>query len=110
LTLVPPTTLLPSPVLHLPFVHLALLFLLLSLLVADPLCTSVGDSVLSNPFYLNNILLTLDIIANLLSFRRVTTDNHCCTEFDLLGDSVEDLFSKDVIAYASSCCLDLHVR
>jgi hypothetical protein len=37
--------------------------------------TSVGDSALPSPFYLNNILVTLDIIQNLLSVRCFTTDN-----------------------------------
>jgi hypothetical protein len=32
--------------------------------------TSVGDSVISGPFYLNNILLAPDIVQNLLSVRR----------------------------------------
>jgi hypothetical protein len=36
---------------------------------------SVGDSALSGPFYLNNVLITPDIIQNLLSVRRFTTDN-----------------------------------
>jgi hypothetical protein len=39
------------------------------------LVTSVGDSALSNLFYLNNVLITLDIIQNLLSDRRFTTYN-----------------------------------
>jgi hypothetical protein len=34
--------------------------------------TSVGDSALSSPFYLNNLLVTLDIIQNILSVRRLT--------------------------------------
>jgi hypothetical protein len=39
------------------------------------LITSVGDSVLSGPFYLNNILIAPDMVQNLLSVRRFTTDN-----------------------------------
>jgi hypothetical protein len=39
------------------------------------LITSIGDSVLPEPFYLNNILLGPDMVQNLLSVRRFTTDN-----------------------------------
>jgi hypothetical protein len=39
------------------------------------LVTSVGDSVIPGPFYFNNILLALDIVQNLLSVGRFTTDN-----------------------------------
>jgi hypothetical protein len=37
--------------------------------------TTVGDSALLSLFYLNNILITLDIIQNLLSIHHFTTDN-----------------------------------
>jgi hypothetical protein len=37
--------------------------------------TSVGDSVLPGPFYLNNILLAPDMVQSLLSVRCFTTDN-----------------------------------
>jgi hypothetical protein len=37
--------------------------------------TSVGDSVLLVPFYLNNILLAPDMVQSLLSIHRFTTDN-----------------------------------
>jgi hypothetical protein len=36
---------------------------------------SVGDTVLPGPFYLNNILVTSNIIKNLLSVHQFTTDN-----------------------------------
>jgi hypothetical protein len=39
------------------------------------LITSVGDSMLLGPFYLNNILLAPDLVQSLLSVRRFTTDN-----------------------------------
>jgi hypothetical protein len=47
--------------------------------------TSVGDSVLPGPFYLNNILLALDMVQSLLSVRRFITDNWCSIEFDPFG-------------------------
>jgi hypothetical protein len=53
--------------------------------------TSVGNTVLLGPFYLNNILLAPDIIQNLLSARKFTIDNSCSMEFDPFGLSVKDL-------------------
>jgi hypothetical protein len=53
--------------------------------------TSVGDSGLLGPFYLNNILVTPDIIQNLLSVHRFTIDIWCFMEFDPFGLSVKDL-------------------
>jgi hypothetical protein len=52
---------------------------------------SVGDSALSDPFYLNNILITPDIIQNILFVRHFTTDNWWSMEFDPFGHSVKDL-------------------
>jgi hypothetical protein len=64
--------------------------------------TSVGDSVLPGPFYLNNILLAPDIVQSLLSVRRFTTDNWCSMEFDPFGLSVKDLTTRNVIVRSNS--------
>jgi hypothetical protein len=64
--------------------------------------TSVGDSVLPGLFDLNNVLVTLDIIQNLLSIRRFTIDNWCSMEFDPFGLSVKDLSAQNVITRCSS--------
>jgi hypothetical protein len=64
--------------------------------------TSVGDSVLPGPFYLNNILLAPDMVQSLLSIHRFTTDNWCSMEFDLFGLSVKDLTTKNVIVRSNS--------
>jgi hypothetical protein len=64
--------------------------------------TSVGDSALPDPFYLNNVLVTPDIIQNLLSVRRFTTDNWCSMEFDPFGLSVKDLSTQKVITRCNS--------
>jgi hypothetical protein len=53
-------------------------------------------------FYLNNVLVTLDIIQNLLSVRCFTTDNWCFMEFDPYDLSVNDLSSQNVIARCDS--------
>jgi hypothetical protein len=64
--------------------------------------TSVGDSVLPGLFYLNNVLVTLDIIQNLLSIHHFTTDNWCSIEFDPFGLSVKDLSTRNTIARCNS--------
>jgi hypothetical protein len=64
--------------------------------------TSVGDSVLPGPFYLNNILLAPDMVQSLLSVHRFTTDNWCSMEFDPFGLSVKDLTTKNVIVRSNS--------
>jgi hypothetical protein len=53
--------------------------------------TSVGDSALPGLFYLNNVLVTHNIIQNILSIHLFTTDNWCSMEFDSFGLSVKDL-------------------
>jgi hypothetical protein len=66
------------------------------------LVTSVGNTTFPSPFYLNNVLVTPDIIQNLLSVRRFTTDNWCSIEFDPYGLFVKDLSSRNVIARCNS--------
>jgi hypothetical protein len=60
--------------------------------------TSVGDSVLPGPFYLNYVLVAPNLVQSLLSVRRFTTDNSCSMEFDPFGLSVKDLAIRRVIA------------
>jgi hypothetical protein len=64
--------------------------------------TSVGDSAISDPFYLNNVLVTPDIIQNLLYVRHFTTDNWCYMEFDSFDLSVKDLSTQNVITGCNS--------
>jgi hypothetical protein len=64
--------------------------------------TSIGDSILPGPFYLNNILLASDMVQSLLFVRRFTTDNWCFMEFDPFGLSVKDLTTKNVIVRSNS--------
>jgi hypothetical protein len=59
--------------------------------------TSVCDTTLLGLFYLNNVLVTPDIIQNLLSVRCCTTDNWCFMKFDPFGLSVNDLSTRNVI-------------
>jgi hypothetical protein len=53
-------------------------------------------------FYLNNVLVTPDIIQNLLSVHRFTTDNWCSMEFGPFGLSVKDLSTRNVITRCDS--------
>jgi hypothetical protein len=64
--------------------------------------TSVGDTVLPGPFYLNNVLVTPDMIQNLLSVRRFTTDDLCSMKFDPFNLSVNDLSARNVIIMCDS--------
>jgi hypothetical protein len=64
--------------------------------------TSVGDTTLSGLFYLNNVLVTPDIIQNLLSVRRFTTNNWCSMKFDHFGLSVKDLSIRNMITRCDS--------
>jgi hypothetical protein len=54
------------------------------------------------PFYLNNILLTSNIVESLLSVHHFTTNNWCSMEFDPFGLSVRNLTTKNVIAKLNS--------
>jgi hypothetical protein len=66
------------------------------------LVTSVGNMALPGPFYLNNVLVTPDIIQNLLSVCHFTTDNWCYMEFDPFVLSVKGLSSRNVIVKCNS--------
>jgi hypothetical protein len=64
--------------------------------------TSVGDSVLLGPFYLNNILLAPDMVQSLLSVRHFTTNNWCSMEFDPFALSVKYLSTQNKIVRLNS--------
>jgi hypothetical protein len=64
--------------------------------------TSVGDTALPGLFYHNNVLVTPDIIQNLLFIRRFTTDNWCSMKFDPFDLSVKDLSTRNMITRCDS--------
>jgi hypothetical protein len=64
--------------------------------------TSIGNSVLPEPFYHNNILLAPNMVQSLIYVRHFTTDNWCYMEFDPFGLSVKDLTTKNVIIRLNS--------
>jgi hypothetical protein len=55
-----------------------------------------------DPFYLNNVVVTSDIIQNLLFVHCFIVDNWCSMEFDPYDLSVKDLSSWNVIARCDS--------
>jgi len=61
-----------------------------------------GYSVLPGPFCLDNVLVAPDIIRNLLSVRKFTTDNLVSVEFDPLGVSVKDLRTRNTLLRCNS--------
>jgi hypothetical protein len=56
----------------------------------------------SRPLYLYDVLVSHDIIKNLISVRRFTTDNLVSVEFDPFGLSVKDLQTRNVIVRCNS--------
>jgi hypothetical protein len=64
--------------------------------------TSVGNTSFLGQFYLHNVLVTSDIIQNLLFVHHFTADNWCYMEFDPYDLSVKDLSSQNVIARCNS--------
>jgi hypothetical protein len=56
--------------------------------------TLVRNTVLTGPFYLNNVLVTPNIIKNLLSVCQFTTDDWCSIEFEPFGLFVKDLATR----------------
>nr|GEW87175.1 ribonuclease H-like domain-containing protein [Tanacetum cinerariifolium] len=62
--------------------------------------TNSGHSVLSAPFRplrLNNVLITPNIVKNLISDRHFVRDNSCTVEFDPFGFSVKEFITRRVL-------------
>jgi hypothetical protein len=70
--------------------------------ISSLLVTSVGDTTLLGSFYLNNVLITPDIIFKKLSVHRFTTDYWCSLEFDPFSLFVKDLSTRNVIIRCDS--------
>jgi hypothetical protein len=64
--------------------------------------TATGAAVLSPSLRLNNVLVSPQLIKNLISVRQFTIDNKCSVEFDPSGCSVKDLLTRNVIARCNS--------
>jgi hypothetical protein len=57
---------------------------------------------LPHSLFLNNILMSPQIIKNLISVHQFTIDNNCSVEFDPGGCSVKDLQTQSVIVRCNS--------
>ncbi|GKB63869.1 ribonuclease H-like domain-containing protein [Tanacetum coccineum] len=54
------------------------------------------------PLHLHNVLITLNIIKNLIYVRQFTRDNNCTIEFDAFGFSVKDFLTRHILLQCDS--------
>ncbi|GJX92669.1 ribonuclease H-like domain-containing protein [Tanacetum coccineum] len=54
------------------------------------------------PLHLHNVLVTPNIIKNLISVRQFTRDNNCTIEFDAFGFSVKDYLTRHIFLRCDS--------
>ncbi|GJW85043.1 ribonuclease H-like domain-containing protein [Tanacetum coccineum] len=67
--------------------------------------TNTGHSILptlNRPLYLHNVLVTPNIIKNLISIRQFTRDNNFTVEFDAFGFSVKDFLTCYILLRCDS--------
>ncbi|GJU74387.1 hybrid signal transduction histidine kinase M [Tanacetum coccineum] len=57
---------------------------------------------LHRPLHLHNVLVTPNIIKNLISVRQFTRDNNCTIEFDAFGFSVKDFLTRHILLRCDS--------
>ncbi|GJR28527.1 hypothetical protein Tco_1104759 [Tanacetum coccineum] len=64
-----------------------------------------SHSILPTPFqplHLNNVVITPNIVKNLISVRQFVCDNYCIVEFDPFGFSVKDFQNHRVLLHCDS--------
>ncbi|GJW49979.1 ribonuclease H-like domain-containing protein [Tanacetum coccineum] len=69
------------------------------------LVTNTGHSIipsLHRPLHLHNVLVTPNIIKNLISVHQFTRDNNCTIEFDAFGFSVKDFLIRHILLQCDS--------
>nr|GEW53267.1 hybrid signal transduction histidine kinase M [Tanacetum cinerariifolium] len=67
--------------------------------------TSTGHTIIPSyhrPLHLHNVLVTPNIIKNLISVRQFTRDNNCTIEFDAFGFSVNDFLTRHILFQCDS--------
>ncbi|GJR32061.1 ribonuclease H-like domain-containing protein [Tanacetum coccineum] len=67
--------------------------------------TNTGHSILptlNRPLYLHNVLVTPNIIKNLISVRQFTRDNNCTVEFNAFSFSVKDFLTCYILLRCDS--------
>nr|GEZ48754.1 ribonuclease H-like domain-containing protein [Tanacetum cinerariifolium] len=71
------------------------------------LVTNTGHSILPTlncPLHLHNVLVTLNIIKNLICVCQFTRDNKCTVEFDEFGFSVKDFLTRHILLRCDRSC------
>nr|GEV56475.1 ribonuclease H-like domain-containing protein [Tanacetum cinerariifolium] len=56
------------------------------------------------PLHLHNVLVTPNIVKNLISVRRFIMDDNCTIEFDAFGFSVKDYVTRHILLQCDSSC------
>ncbi|GKA85619.1 retrotransposon protein, putative, ty1-copia subclass, partial [Tanacetum coccineum] len=67
--------------------------------------TNTGHSTLPTPYrtlHLNNVLITPNIVKNLISVRQFVRENKCTIEFDEFGFSVKDFWTRQILLRCDS--------
>nr|GFB35406.1 ribonuclease H-like domain-containing protein [Tanacetum cinerariifolium] len=67
--------------------------------------TNTGHSIIpssNRPLHLHNVLVTPNIIKNLIFVRQITSDNNCTIEFDAFGFSVKDFWTRHILLRCDS--------
>ncbi|GJV76933.1 ribonuclease H-like domain-containing protein [Tanacetum coccineum] len=67
--------------------------------------TNTGHNIIPSihrPLHLNNVLVTPNVIKNLISVRQFTRDNNCTIEFDAFGFSVKDFLTRHILLRCDS--------
>ncbi|GJZ82659.1 putative RNA-directed DNA polymerase [Tanacetum coccineum] len=67
--------------------------------------TNTGHSIIPShhrPLHLHNVLVTPNIIKNLIFVRQFTRDNNCTIEFDAFGFSVKDYLTRHILLRCDS--------
>ncbi|GJR64496.1 ribonuclease H-like domain-containing protein [Tanacetum coccineum] len=67
--------------------------------------TNTGHSIIPSyhrPLHLHNVLVTPNIIKNLISVCKFTRDNNCTIEFDAFGFSVKDFLTRHILLRCDS--------
>ncbi|GKB76778.1 ribonuclease H-like domain-containing protein, partial [Tanacetum coccineum] len=67
--------------------------------------TNTGHSIIPShhrPLHLHDVLVTPNIIKNLISVRQFTRDNNCTIEFDAFGFSVKDYLTRHILLRCDS--------
>ncbi|GJT02373.1 ribonuclease H-like domain-containing protein [Tanacetum coccineum] len=62
--------------------------------------TNTGHNILptlNRPLHLHNVLVTPNIIKNLIYVRQFTRDNNCTVEFDAFGFSIKDFLTRHIL-------------